>query len=312
MNNSPIIYFDERLHKYTDDRGNTYTSVTTIISKYYEEFDTDGVSKACERIGKNPAHPKYSIYKGMTAEMIKNKWGKIKDTALDNGNKKHDYLEDTIKKATHYRTIEGTDLIQDRLFTIEDVGTDEFGEVDIMWFVTSGISFRYPQIYEAIITLHNAGFKFYAEVGVYNTALLISGKIDLIAVKGKEFIIIDWKTNKDDIKYESGYFEKDLNGKATTLFIQTRKYMKFPIHFLADSTGVHYNLQVSGYAWLLEQFGYINLGNIIYQIREDQEGYVERVDKLTLQDYRIHSENMFKHHFESRILKPQLKINYSY
>ncbi|MCK9429933.1 MAG: hypothetical protein M0R17_08005 [Candidatus Omnitrophica bacterium] len=311
MITNQIIYFDERLHKYTDSRGNIYTSVTTVIPKYHEEFKTDDVAAACERIGRNPAHPKYLKYKGKTAAEIKYGWNKIKVDALANGNKKHDYLEDTVKKATNYRTIEGTDLIQDRLFTIEDIANNTFGELSIEWFITSGIAFRYPKIYSAILTLHNAGFKFYAEVGVYNVELLVSGKIDLIAVKGLDFIIIDWKTNKDDIRYEAGYFDKDMNGKSTNIFISTNKYMRYPLHFLPDSIGNHYNLQVSGYAWLLEQFGFKNIGNIIYQIRETEEGLVEKVDKISLFDYREKSASMFKHHFENRILKPQLKINYA-
>ena len=311
MNISPIIFFDERLHKYTDNRGNTYTSVTTVIQKYHEEFKTDAIAEACERIGRNPAHPKYLKYKGKTAEEIKYGWNKIKDDALVNGNKKHDYLEDIVKRATSYRTITGTDLIQDRLFTIEDITNKTFGELSIDWFTTSGIAFRYPTIYSAILTLHNAGFKFYAEVGIYNTDLLISGKIDLLAIKDSDFIIVDWKTNKDNIKFESGYFEKDLNGKTTDIFITTNKYMSYPLHFLPDSIGNHYNLQVSGYAWLIEQFGFKNLGNIIYQIRENEDGIVEKVDKISLFDYKDKSATMFKHHFESRLLKPQLKINYA-
>mgnify|MGYP001565594218 FL=1 len=307
LKQSPIIYFDERLHKYTDNMGNTYTSTTTVISKYYDEFETDKVAQACERIGRNPTHPKYVKYKGRTAEEIKLSWKVIKDVSLVNGNKKHDYLEDTVKRATKYRTIEGTDLIQDRLFTIEDIENNTFGELEIDWFVSSGISFRYPSIYQAILTLHLAGYKFYAELGVYNVKLLISGKIDLVAIKDKEFIIIDWKTNKDDIQFESGYFEKDIEGRTTTIFIPTNKHMHYPLHFLADSTGVHYNLQVSGYAWLLEQFGYINLGNIIYQIREN-ENEVERVDKVKLFDYKAQSELMFRHHFASRSLKKQLNL----
>lgn len=303
-----IIYFDERLHKYTDALDNIYTSVTTVIPKYGEEFPTDDVAIACERIGRNPAHPKHAKYKGMTAEMIKLKWLNTSTIALANGNVKHDYLEDTFKKATHYRTIEGTDLIQDRLYTIEDIANNTFGEIEIEWFASSGISFRYPIIYNAILTLHNAGFKFYAEVGVYNTELLVSGKIDLIAVKDNQFIIVDWKTNKDNIRYESGYYEKDINDKPTNNFIHTNKYMKYPIHFLDDSIGNHYNLQVSGYAWLLEQFGFINLGNIIYQIRETENGFVEKVDKINLFDYRSYSANMFYHHFESRKLKTQLQL----
>lgn len=302
---NPVIYFDERLHKYTDDRGNTYSSVTTIISKYYEQFEADKIALACERIGRNPAHPKYLKYKGKTADEIKLSWKDTSETALINGSCKHDYLEDTIKKATKYRTIEGTDFIQDRLFTVDDIISKEYGELDINWFIQSGIAFRYPKIYNAIATLHHAGFKFYAEVGVYSLRLLVSGKIDLLAVKDMQFIIIDWKTNKDDIRYESGYFEKDLDGKTTKNFIYTNKYMKPPLQFLADSTGVHYNLQVSGYAWLLEQFGLTNIGNIIYQIRETPDS-VEYVNDVQLQDYKGFAESMFLHHFTSRELKQDL------
>jgi hypothetical protein len=305
---SQIIYFDERQHKYTDDRGNVYTSVTTIIPKYGEEFPTDDVALACERIGRNPLHPKFSKYKGLSAEEIKAKWALTSIKALDKGNKKHNYLEDIIKRATGYRTVDGTDLILDRLFTVDDIINNTIGELDINWFTSIGIASRYPAIYSAILTLHNAGFKFYAEVGVYHIDWLISGKIDLIAIKDRDFIIVDWKTNKDDIKYESGYFEKDLEDKTTSNFIYTNKYMKFPLHFLSDSTGSHYNLQVSGYAWLLEQFGFTNLGNIIYQIRETEDGFVEYTNKLTLKDYRDYSKLMFNHYFESRTLKTELRL----
>jgi len=304
---SPTIYFDERLHKYTDDRGNTYTSVTTVISKYYEQFEADKIALACERIGRNPAHPKYLKYKGKTAEEIKLSWKDTTEIALENGSIKHDYLEDKFKRGTKYRTIAGTDYIQDRLFTIDDIVSEEYGELDLNWFIQSGIAFRYPKIYNAIVTLHNAGFKFYAEIGVYNIALLISGKIDLLAVKDKQFIIIDWKTNKDDIRYESGYFEKDMEGKTTNNFIYTNKYMKHPLQFLADSTGVHYNLQVSGYAWLLEQFGLINIGNLIYQIRETPDA-VEYINDIQLQDYKHFAEAMFVHHFSNRELKQELSL----
>jgi len=303
----PTIYFDERLHKYTDDRGNTYSSVTTVISNYYEKFEEDKIALACERIGRNPNHPKYNKYKGKTAAEIKASWKDTSVTALINGSKKHDYLEDIIKRSTGYRTMEGTDFILDRLFTIDDIINDQYGEIDISWFVSTGIAFRYPDIYAAVTTLHSNGFKFYSEIGVYNVDILISGKIDLLAVKDKSFIIVDWKTNKADIKFESGYFEKDMEGNLTDSFIYTNKYLKYPLHFLADSTGNHYNLQVSGYAWLLEQFGFTNLGNIIYQIRE-KDGIVETVDRITLYDYRKYSSLMFEHHFQNRKLKPDLLL----
>ena len=54
-----ILYFNEEEHKYTDDLGNGYISVTTLIGKYTQEFKKEEIAAACERIGKNPRHPKY-------------------------------------------------------------------------------------------------------------------------------------------------------------------------------------------------------------------------------------------------------------
>lgn len=308
LQNNIKIFFDERLHKYTDDRGNLYTSVTTVIGNYYEEFNTEEVALACEKVGKNPSHPKYLKYKGKSAAMIKAEWNKTKEDSLINGNKKHDYLENVIKRATGYKMSDGTELINDRLYTVDDILNNIIGELDLSWFDRVGIKERYPLIYNAILILHNNGFRFFAEIGVFNINLLISGKIDLLAVKGNTFIIVDWKTNKDDIKYDSGYFEKDKDGKTTDIFIYTQKLMKAPLSHLADSTGNHYNLQISGYAWLIEQFGLTNLGNIIFQIRENPNGLVEKVDRLTMFDYRENSKQMFEHYYNSRTLKQQLKI----
>jgi len=302
------IFFDERQHKYTDDAGNAYTSMTTVIGKYYEEFDTDAVARACERIGRNPTHPKYIKYRGKTAEQIKKEWANITTEALENGTKKHNYLEDIIKRSTGYKTVDGTTLISDRLYTPEDVIDSSFGALDINWFHQVGIDKRYPLIYNTVIALHNAGYKFYAELGVYHTDLLVSGMIDLVAIKDRHFIIIDWKTNKADIKFESGYFEKDMEGNLTNVFITTNKQMKYPLHFLPDSSGTHYNLQVSGYAWLLEQFGFINQGNVIYQIRETPDGVVERVDSVKLFDYKEYSKLMLEHHYKNREKKEQLRM----
>ena len=53
------MYFNEEEHKYTDDLGNGYISVTTLIGKYTQEFKKEEIAAACERIGKNPRHPKY-------------------------------------------------------------------------------------------------------------------------------------------------------------------------------------------------------------------------------------------------------------
>ena len=307
-----VLYFNEKLHKYTDDMKNPYTSMTTIIDKYYKHFDTDGVARACERIGRNPRHPKYLKYKGKSAAQIKAGWKDISDTALDQGNEKHDYLETSVKTANGYLKTASGIFVNDRIYTVDDIVDPEFdvGLINAEWLRKTGMANRYPEIYMAIITLMKAGYRIYAEVGVYNATYLVSGLIDLIAIKGDRFIIIDWKTNKADIRFESGYYEKDMAGNLTDVFIHKNDYMFAPLHMLPDSVGNHYNLQVSGYTLLVEQFGVKSLGNIIYQIRVDPKGGLEQITKIPLNDYRQYALNMFKHHYDSLTLNTQKNLFY--
>ena len=84
-----ILYFNEEEHKYTDDLGNGYISVTTLIGKYTQEFKIEEIAAACERIGKNPRHPKYQKYKGKTKKQILWEWEQETIKACDKGTKKH-------------------------------------------------------------------------------------------------------------------------------------------------------------------------------------------------------------------------------
>ena len=56
------------------------------------------------------------------------------------------------------------------------------------------------------------GFEIYAEIGVYHPEYLISGLVDILFVKGDEFFILDWKTNKAPIRFEGGYWTKKADG----------------------------------------------------------------------------------------------------
>ena len=183
------------------------------------------------------------------------------------------------------------------MFTIENI-RDDLGVLDIEKF-NSAIYSRFPKIYKAVEILHNQGFRFFPELVVFNKDHGISGTIDLFVVKENRFLIIDWKTNRDEIRFDSGYFDKDRNGNRTGRFVRDNKKMKGPLFFVPDSTGNHYTLQVSGYAWMAEQFGYSNLyeNNMIFQIRDIDDKEV--VDIYKLKDMRSLAEKMFKDHSKS-------------
>ena len=300
------IYFNEDLHRYTDDMDNEYTSMTTVIGAYKNDFETEKIALACERIGRNPSHPKYEKYKGKKAYQIVEDWKRAAEDGCEKGNIKHNYLENIIKKSTNYiKSITGG--INDRLYTIDDIiRKHNYGRLDLEFFVRTGISAKYPKIYSIVEIFHDKGYKIYAEIGVYDGDILVSGLIDILLVKDDSFVILDWKTNKDEIRFESGYFEKDNKGNSTDKFVLKNDYLKFPLDHLADSTGNIYTLQLSGYAYLVETFGYKCKGIILCHIRE-VDG-LEIVSPLSMKYLRNDVKRMMNHHYKNRKKKQQKKI----
>lgn len=276
-----IIYFNEELHKYTDQFANVYTSATTKLGEYEDKQDFKQIAIACERIGKNPNHRNYLKYKGKTAKQLLKEWESITNDSLDRGNGEHNYLEETVKIANSFNSnykkgrnlkVGNRDYI--RMYSIYDLAIgnlNDVGEISIEELQAEKLHLRYPDIYNLIVVLHSKGFKFYPEIVVYHPDWLISGMVDLLAVRNDEFIIIDWKTNKGDICFESGYYEKDEDGNLTDVFIRNNKMFKYPINHLQASVGNKYSLQLSLYAYFIERFGFKLKGLLLYHITHDQE-----------------------------------------
>ena len=286
------IYFNEKLHKYTDELGNAYISVTTLIDKYTEKFDTEAQAKRCFVAGQR-GNPKYA---GKSIEQIKREWEQAKVDGCERGNIRHDYLEDIVKRSTGYKKVQDTLFINDKIYTIPDIlDNPGFGKVDLDYFKSTGLDTKYPTIYNALEGLAKAGYSLYAEIGVYNSDFLISGLIDILAIKDKFFIIVDWKTNKAPIKFEAGWWEKDRDGKLTGVFVEKDKRFKYPLANLADSMGNHYTLQLSAYNYLTEQFGLINQGNVLYHIRQVNT-FEEKVEPVVIKYLKEDIYKLFNHY----------------
>lgn len=283
------IFFNEELHKYTDNLDNVYISSTTIVGEYKPKFDTKKMAANCHKAGLR-GNMKYRTSDGTRALSeveITAKWDVLRDTACDKGNAKHNYLEDRIKHTSRYKDaikkIVKRPPNSTRLYTISDiVDHHSYGEIDLDGFAMTGIKDKYPIIYNAIaylVTKH--GYKVYAEIGVYSAEYLISGLIDLLLVdhNNKTFKILDWKTNIDDLNYKAGYFVKDGQGRRTTTFKETNEYFKAPLAHLQASSGNAYSLQLSLYAYLVEMWGFTFDGLILAHIR-DHKYTEESVTKL--------------------------------
>lgn len=302
------IFFDVAEHKYVDDLGNAYTSSTQLYTKYLDEFDKLGMAKACIRIGKNRNHPKHEKYKRFNNEReLLAYWDKLAEVACARGNKTHDGIEDCTHKFTNYKKIEAK-FTNGRIYTVDDIlKNPEIGEVDLAAFEKSGIKDNYPKLYAILETLVADGYRLYAEVTAYYTLKLVCGRLDLLAVKGDSFIILDWKTNKAPITFTPGYFEKDNNGELTTSFVQTDKHFNYPIKHIPASMGHKYAMQLSLYAFLIELFGLKCELILICQLNPDAEP-ADSVTVYPVSYYKDEAIAIIDDNYKTMEIKTQTKI----
>lgn len=253
------IFFDEPTHKYTDNCGNVYKSVTTVIHDYVPVFDARKHART------------QSIKTGESVESILAKWKHINKEAVNKGNLKHNELENYVKfTSKFYNAVKYIQTNDGRLrcFSIKDLlDANDVGEMNIGDFEEK-LNGQYPVILKTIKYYVDKGYKIYSEINVFNPLFLISGTIDILLVKGDEFVIIDWKTNRKEILFKSGYYKKDRDGIVTNIWIPSKSYLLYPLDYIEDCNGNHYTLQLSMYALLVSLFGYTCRGLILFHIRD--------------------------------------------
>lgn len=242
--NNNFLYFDEGPHKYTDSLNNEYRSVTTLIGDYYPHFDADYW-----------AHKK-AKEQGKSEKAIRAEWERIKNEACERGTKTHNGLEDAIKEVSKFKNaIRYLDAISSgRVITIADIpalipkplNIDEFKEAT---------ENKYSEIYRVFDFYTERGYTIYSEIGAFLMDYLISGTIDIFCYRPTDFVILDWKTNRDGLKFEAGYYKKDKStvpNQLTNEWVHKREMMLPPLSHLENCNGEHYTMQLSLYALMAE------------------------------------------------------------
>ena len=238
------LYFDEGPHKYTDSNGNEYVSVTTLIGNYCPKFDA-----------KYWAHKK-AREQGVSEKEILKQWDKIKNEACDRGTNTHNGIENAIKDVSKFKeAIQYLQQVGGRCITVADIPNLIPTPLDIDKFKEATEN-KYEEIYRVFQFYTERGYTIYSEIGVFDPELLISGTIDILCDRPSDFVILDWKTNRGGLQFESGYYKKDkttIPNQLTNEWVRKNDKMLPPLNHLPECNGSHYSMQLSIYARLTER-----------------------------------------------------------
>lgn len=234
------VAFQEDGHKYFNlkDESIVYTSVTTLIGKYENEFDKEFVSK----------------YKALEKLLSPEDWKKEKGAIWKNHKIPNDFLEvyniseNELNKAQQDILDEWTEI--NRISC--ERGTKIHAKLENMFYSAGdnlslkkfgiGGKFQCKKDYSEL----DLEYGVYPEYLIYydnpKLNLHIAGQIDLLVKDGNDIHIIDHKTNKKiDLK---GFFDSS---------IRSERKMKYPLTDLGDCNFNHYQLQLSTYAWIIQK-----------------------------------------------------------
>lgn len=239
------LYFQEEGHKYTDTLDNKYLSVTTFIHNYVTPFDKKfWLRKKAKELG-------------ITEKQLERQWQDITDEACTRGTATHNFLEDNIKQVSMFKNaIKYLDQVDSgRCITVADIPNLSAKPLDIEEFKAATDN-KYPEIYRVFDFYIQRGYVIYSEIGAFLIDYLLSGTIDILCIKEDNFVILDWKTNRDGLKFSSGYYKKDKSTtphQLTDVWVDKDERMLAPVAHLQNCNGMHYSLQLSMYALMVEK-----------------------------------------------------------
>lgn len=242
---SNFLYFQEEGHKYTDSNGNPYTSVTTLIHDNY-----------CPTFDKKYWLRKKSKELGITEKALAKQWQDITDEACARGSVTHNGIEDAIKEVSKFKKAIKylTDVESGRCITLADIPQMIPKPLDVDQFIKATDN-KYPEIYRVFKYYTDKGYIIYSEIGAFLMDYLISGTIDIFCYRPTDFVILDWKTNRQGLIFESGYYKKDkttIPAQLTDVWVRKDDKMLPPLNVLPDCNGSHYTMQLSMYAKMAE------------------------------------------------------------
>lgn len=160
FHNNEQIVFTESNHLYVDSQQRRYTSVTTLIGKCFEKFDSEKIAKA------------KAAREGGDYKELMNQWQQIGKAAANSGTRLHENCENQILG---------------RLELIHKPETPE-----------EQIKFKYASDIVTGLLNDSSNIKFEPEKLIFSPRFLIAGSVDLLVHHDDgTFTIYDWKNVKE-------------------------------------------------------------------------------------------------------------------
>lgn len=281
-----VIYSDEQ-HVYIDKHDKEkYVSVTTLIHKYVNEFDSNfwASYKACEALSDN-----FFMVKELL--LSSKKWN---DKYLSQLN-----LDRELFEAKKQEILNSYD--EERIKSCER-GTKIHAEIENEFYKSE----------EQEFTKYGQGGKFMCKKGYYHLDLdrgiypeflisfkdediRIAGQVDLLIKDGNEITIVDHKSSKK-INLESFYDRKT----------KSRTMMKFPLNNLMDCNYITYTLQLSTYAYMLQK---LNPNFVIKKLIINHIDHNNNITEYECEYLKEDVERMIKHYKRDSLIRSILDLD---
>lgn len=282
--NKDVCYNDEA-HKYWDSDGQ-FISVTTLIEKFTQEFNKDFWS-AYKAIEKLLSKEEFAMEKKEMQQTHKVNVARLADMygfSITDFNKEQQNILDEWQKTNEESCTRGTQIHSEleHMFTSKKT-------TDLKRF---GLGGKFEVNTNASL-MSNGKDLLEVERGVFPEYLIyrtsndgvfkIAGQIDLLVKDGNEIRIFDYKSNKKID--EKSFFDSKT---------KKNQMMKYPLNNLMDCNKMHYALQLSTYAWMVQQLDPKFVIKQLQIIHYDHSGNVTKYDLDYLRDDVIRMCKFYK------------------
>ena len=249
------VTFTEKDHKYSNSEGIQYISTTTVVSKYKQAFDSEYWStyKAIEKILTENKSKAYfdQVKKKIGFEQIIPHFvnminpeviHKYKNQILSEWDKKNKDAQDA---GTAYHKAKQEEVNASISDQIRIVGTTDN---DSLTSLPGGV---------------------HTELTIWNHSNRLAGQADKVIVEDFYDPFTDTTTRFIDI--EDYKTSNKIERESFKHFNKGYTMMKYPLDNLMDCNVSHYQMQLSVYGWMLEQYGYKIRNLTLYFSKHDEK-----------------------------------------